>query len=32
MKSFKEFVAEKKDCCKKCGSYDHISSQCPKEE
>ena len=30
MKSLKQFQAEAKECCKKCGSYEHITTECTK--
>ena len=30
MKTLKQFQIENKDCCKKCGSYDHTTKDCPK--
>ena len=32
MKSLKQFQKEAKDCCKKCGSYEHVAKDCPKKE
>ena len=32
MKSLKQFQTEAKDCCKNCGSYEHITKDCPKKE
>ena len=30
MKTLKQFQLENKDCCKNCGSYDHVTKDCPK--